>query len=106
MAASIRSDLRTIIRREIRDEDASAYVFTNTELDTYLDNAIRAYSREIPKEVSADFAITAGEDEYDAPADLRALLSIKAGDTSVSMAWTIPADGWALGALPIKWVNG
>lgn len=81
MAASNRGDLRDLIRRKIRDEDETDYVFTDAELNTSIATAIRAYSKLIPREVSDDFAITAGVDEYDAPDGIRKLISIKDGDT-------------------------
>lgn len=83
-----RKALRDQIRREIRDEVAASYVFTDTELDAYLNNAIRDYSRGrtpevggIPREVKSTLALADGQADYTAPDELLEIVAIKVGDT-------------------------
>lgn len=80
-----RKPLRDQVRREIRDETSTAYVFTDDELNTYLNNAIRAYSKEIPREVKADLALVAGQADYTAPDDLLDIVEISVGATEYAV---------------------
>ncbi|MHB1191197.1 MAG: phage adaptor protein, partial [Armatimonadota bacterium] len=62
---STRGGLRTRVRREVRDEAAS--VFTNTELNVYIENAIREYSRYVPREVKSTLSLVANQGDYSLP---------------------------------------
>ena len=80
-----RKILRDQIRREIRDEAQASYVFTDTELNTYLSNTIREYSKRIPREVKASLALIAGQADYDAPEGLREVIGITVGATAYNV---------------------
>ena len=86
MPALERKPLRDQIRREIRDEVETAYVFTDTELNTKINNAIRAYSKMIPREVKATLALVGGQADYTAPEDLRAVVDIRTGETQYEVS--------------------
>ncbi len=84
-----RKALRDQIRREIRDENAAAYVFTDPELNAYLNNAIRDYSRGrtlevggIPREVKTSLQLVANQPDYNAPDDLIDIVEIKVGEAA------------------------
>ena len=79
MSALERKPLRDQIRREIRDEASASYVFTDSELNTKINNAIRAYSKQIPHEVKATLSLVANQADYAAPEDLRDVVEIKVG---------------------------
>lgn len=85
MPALERKSLRDQIRREIRDEASTAYVFTDTELNIKLSNALRAYSKHVPREVKAVLSLVANQVDYAAPEDLRAVIDIRAGDTEFAV---------------------
>jgi hypothetical protein len=84
MSTSNRSALRTLLRRRIRDESASP-VFTDDELDVYYANAIREYSKDIPREISETLNLVAGQSEYNHPEGLREIVSIKVGVTEFTV---------------------
>jgi len=47
------SDMRTIVRRDLKDEDAGSYRWTNDELDRHISHAVREISEAIPLEQKA-----------------------------------------------------
>jgi hypothetical protein len=59
------SEMRTIVRRELRDEDAGNYRWTNDELDRHIAHAVRDFSEAIPLQQKATKATTAGSRELD-----------------------------------------
>lgn len=59
------TEMRTIVRRELRDEDANNYRWTNDELDRHIAHAVRDFSEAIPLEQKATKATTAGSRELD-----------------------------------------
>lgn len=52
------ASMRTLVRRDLKDEDASAYRWTNDEIDRAIDKAIRQYSFVVPQELKATVATT------------------------------------------------
>lgn len=58
-------DMRTIVRRDLHDEDASGYRWTNDELDRHIMHAVKDYSEAIPYEQKATKATTSGSREID-----------------------------------------
>ncbi len=59
------SDMRTIVRRDLHDEDANNYRWTNNELDRHIAHAVRDFSEAIPYEQKAVKATTSGSREID-----------------------------------------
>lgn len=59
------SDMRTIVRRELHDEDANNYRWTNDELDRHIARAAGELSEHLPAEQKATKATTAGAREID-----------------------------------------
>ena len=59
------ADMRTIVRRELRDEDATNYRWSNDELDRHIAHAVRDFSEAIPLPQKATKATTAGSRELD-----------------------------------------
>jgi hypothetical protein len=80
-----RKDLRDQIRRQVRDEASGSYVFTDAELNTYLANAIRAYSKDIPREISTTLNLVDGQAEYSLPEGCREIVSLNVGTTEYSV---------------------
>ncbi len=59
------TDMRTIVRRDLHDEDASNYRWTNDELDRHIAHAVKDFSEAIPDEQKATKATTSGSREID-----------------------------------------
>ncbi len=59
------SEMRTILRRDLHDEDASNYRWTNDELDRHITHAVNDFSESIPYEQKAVKATTSGSREID-----------------------------------------
>ncbi len=58
-------DMRTIVRRNLRDEDASSYRWTNDELDRHIAHAVRELSEALPLEQKTILATVSGSREID-----------------------------------------
>ena len=59
------SEMRTIVRRDLHDEDASNYRWTNDELDRHIAHAVKSFSEPLPYEQKATKATTSGSREMD-----------------------------------------
>jgi len=59
------SEMRTIVRRELRDEDESNYRWTNDELDRHIAHAVKEISEYIPYPQRSTKATTPGSRELD-----------------------------------------
>ena len=59
------SEMRTIVRRDLRDEDAQNYRWTNDELDRHIAHAVKDFSEAIPYEQKTTKATTSGSREID-----------------------------------------
>ena len=58
-------DMRAIVRRDLHDEDANNYRWTNDELDRHITHAAKDYSESVPYEEKAIKATTSGLREID-----------------------------------------
>ncbi len=59
------NDMRTIVRRDLHDEDSQNYRWTNDELDRHIAHAVKDFSEAIPYEQKATKATTSGSREVD-----------------------------------------
>ncbi len=59
------TDMRTIVRRDLHDEDSENYRWTNDELDRHITHAVKDLSEAIPLEQKAIKATTSGSREID-----------------------------------------
>jgi len=59
------SEMRTIVRRDLHDEDASNYRWTDDELDRHIAHAVKDFSEYLPDEQKATKATTSGSRELD-----------------------------------------
>ena len=59
------SEMRTIVRRDLHDEDATNYRWTNDELDRHIAHAVKSFSEHLPYEQKATKATTSGSREMD-----------------------------------------
>jgi len=59
------TEMRTIVRRDLHDEDASNYRWTNDELDRHIAHAVKDFSEYLPCEQKATKATTSGSRELD-----------------------------------------
>jgi len=59
------TDMRSVVRRDLHDEDANNYRWTNDELDRHITHAVKDYSEAIPNEQKATKATTSGSREID-----------------------------------------
>ena len=57
------SEMRTAVRRDLHDEDAANYRWTNDELDRHIAHAVKDLSEAIPYEQKATKATTSGSRE-------------------------------------------
>lgn len=59
------SEMRTIVRRDLHDEDATNYRWTDDELDRHIAHAVSQFSQALPVEDTADIATTASSRDVD-----------------------------------------
>ncbi len=59
------SEMRTIVRRDLKDEDANNYRWTNDELDRHIAHAVKDFSEAISYEQKAVKSTTSGSREID-----------------------------------------
>jgi hypothetical protein len=59
------TDIRTIVRCDLHDEDSNNYRWTDNELDRHITHAVREFSEAIPYEQKATKATTSGSRELD-----------------------------------------
>ncbi len=59
------SEMRAIVRRDLKDEDAANYRWTDNELDRHINHVIRDLSEAIPYEQKATEATTASSRDID-----------------------------------------
>jgi len=59
------SEMRTIVRRDLHDEDENNYRWTNDELDRHIAHTVKEFSEAIPYEQKATKATTSGSREID-----------------------------------------
>lgn len=59
------TDMRTIVRRELHDEDAANYRWTDDELDRHIARAVKEFSEALPLEQKATISTTSGSREID-----------------------------------------
>ena len=59
------AEMRTIVRRDLHDEDAENYRWTNDELDRHIAHAVKDFSESVPYEQKTTKATTAGSREID-----------------------------------------
>ena len=59
------TEMRNIVRRDLHDEDAENYRWTNDELDRHIAHAVGEFSEAIPYEQKATKATTSGSREID-----------------------------------------
>ena len=59
------SEMRAIVRRDLKDEDENNYRWTNDELDRHITHSVRELSEAIPHEQKATKATTSGSREID-----------------------------------------
>ena len=57
------ADMRTMVRRELHDEDSDNYRWTNDELDRHIARAVKEFSENLPCEQKATEATTSGSRE-------------------------------------------
>jgi len=63
-----RSQLRSTIRTELNDSGGTP-LWADALLNEYINQAIRSYQRELPKEVTASITVVADQAAYNLPAD-------------------------------------
>ncbi|MCX6010505.1 MAG: hypothetical protein NTW48_10890 [Chloroflexi bacterium] len=57
------TDMRTLVRRDLKDEDNSNYRWQDNEIDRAIARAVAELSRYVPREMKATIATTAGSRE-------------------------------------------
>lgn len=59
------TEMRTRVRRDLKDEDAQNYRWSDDELDRHIAHALREFSNALPWEWKAEIATTAGSRDID-----------------------------------------
>jgi len=59
------TEMRAIVRRDLHDEDAANYRWTNDELDRHIGHTVKEFSEALPYEQKATKATTSGSREID-----------------------------------------
>jgi hypothetical protein len=57
------SDMRTLVRRDLHDEDSGNYRWSNDELDRHIARSVKEFSEAVPLEQKVALATTAGSRE-------------------------------------------
>lgn len=57
--------MRTNVRRDLKDEDASNYRWTNDEIDRHIEKAVKEFSRYSPREMMSELATVADSAQVD-----------------------------------------
>jgi hypothetical protein len=57
------SDMRTIVRRDLHDEDSANYRWTDDELSRHIQHAVKEFSASLPLEQKAQLATVSGSRE-------------------------------------------
>jgi len=71
------TEMRTIVRRDLRDEDPVSYRWSNDEIDRHIARAVKEFSTALPLEQEASIATAAGSREIDV-SDLSERIMIEA----------------------------
>src|SRR4030065_2218964 len=59
------NEMRTLVRRDLKDEDSENYRWTNDEIDRHISHAVKEFSEPVPYEQKATKATTSGSREVD-----------------------------------------
>jgi hypothetical protein len=59
------TEMRAVVRRDLHDEDAENYRWTDNELDRHIAHAVKDFSEALPLEQKATLATTSGSREID-----------------------------------------
>ncbi len=59
------TEMRTLVRRDLKDEDAENYRWTDDELNRHIAHAVKDFSGAVPYEQKATKATTSGSQEID-----------------------------------------
>ncbi len=59
------SEMRTVVRRDLHDEDAENYRWSDDELDRHITHAVQDFSEAVPSEQKVTKATTSGSREID-----------------------------------------
>ncbi len=59
------TEMRTIVRRDLHDEDASNYRWTDDELNRHIAHAVKEFGEYVPYEQKATLATTSGSRQLD-----------------------------------------
>lgn len=59
------TEMRTIVRRDLHDEDTGNYTWTDNELDRHIQHAVKDFSEQIPHQQKATLATAADSREID-----------------------------------------
>jgi hypothetical protein len=77
--------LRALVRQELNDAGGTP-AWTDAQLNQWLGEAIRRYSRELPKESSTTIAVVSGQAGYTLPADCDRVLRVEQPSGTVRIA--------------------
>ncbi len=76
------TEMRTIVRRDLHDEDSNNYRWTDNELDRHISHAVKDFSEAIPLEQKATMATTSGSRKIDI-SSLQARVMVEAVEYTV-----------------------
>lgn len=71
------ADLRSALRTLLNDTAAGGYLWSDEMLNRHLADAVREYSRLFPRELTANVALVAGQQEYDLPVGCERVLRVE-----------------------------
>src|SRR5436853_6244386 len=77
-----RTTLRTTIRTELNDSGGTT-LWSDAVLNEFINQAIRSYSRELPKQATATITVVAGTDAYSLPSDFVKAIRVTQPDDTI-----------------------
>ncbi len=84
------SELRSALRVLLNDNAAEGYLWGDAALNLQLNDAIRDYSRTLPRQREVTLSTVAGQREYDLPADCLGVTRVEIVGTGGR--WLLPPD--------------
>src|SRR5687767_1383532 len=89
-----RSGLRQLIRDELND-NAATKLWTDALLSDYINQAIRAYSRELPKQATSTITVVAGTVAYNLPSDFDRAVRVEQPDDYIRIHDPQERSAWS-----------
>ncbi len=90
------SELRSGLRTLLNDNAAEGYLWSDAALNLFLNDALKSYSRSLPRERKAVITAVAGQAEYDLPSDCTTVTLVRV-EGLASKEMIVGGDAFGMG---------